>query len=62
MSRQTWTPMRALGSREEFADAVSRLADSYRRPLPADDPLAPLASDVALALTEAGCTYSNLLL
>lgn len=54
--------MRALGSREEFADAVSRLADSYRRPLPADDPLAPLASDVALALTEAGCTYSNLLL
>jgi hypothetical protein len=33
---------------------MGRLADAYGRPLRADDPLRPLASDVARALTEAG--------
>jgi hypothetical protein len=31
-------PLRALAEREELADAVSRLADGYGRPLPADAP------------------------
>jgi hypothetical protein len=47
-------PLRAVAEREELAQAVSRLVDCYRRPLPADDPLYPLARDVARALTEAG--------
>lgn len=47
-------PLRAVAEREELADAVSRLADAYGRPLPADDPLAALAGDIARALTEAG--------
>ena len=50
------SPLRVLAERAELADAVSRLCDSYGRPLPADDPLAPLAHDVARALTEAGFT------
>jgi hypothetical protein len=45
-----------LAEREELADAVSGLADSYARPPPGDDPLAPLAREVARALTEAGFT------
>ena len=48
------SPLRAVAEREELADAVSRLTDAYSRPLPADDPLAPLAGDIARALTEAG--------
>jgi hypothetical protein len=51
------SPLRALAERAELADAVSRLCDSYGRPLPDDDPLAPLAHDVARALTEAGLHY-----
>src|SRR6266542_851832 len=47
-------PLRALAESAEFADAVARLADAYGRPLSADDPLAPLARDIARALTEAG--------
>ena len=47
-------PLRALAETAEFAEAVTRLADAYGRPLPADDPLAPLARDIARALTEAG--------
>jgi hypothetical protein len=49
-------PLRALAEREELADARARLADGLRNPLPADDPYAPLASEVAEALTEAGLT------
>ena len=36
-----------------------RLADAYGRPLAADDPLAPLARDIARALTEAGFTLHH---
>jgi hypothetical protein len=49
-------PLRALAEREELADARARLADGLGHPLPADDPFAPLATDVAAALTEAGLT------
>jgi hypothetical protein len=52
-------PLRALAEREELADARARLADGLGNPLPADDPYAPLASDVAEALTEAGLTLHN---
>jgi hypothetical protein len=47
-------PLRALAEREELADATGRLTDAYGRPLQDDDPLRPLASDLARALTEAG--------
>lgn len=49
-------PLRALAESAELADAVAGLADAYGRPLPADDPLAPLAREIARALTEAGFT------
>ena len=49
-------PLRALAENEELADAVGRLADGFSRPLPADDPLAPLARALARSLTEAGFT------
>jgi hypothetical protein len=52
-------PLRALAECEELADAVGRLADAYGRPLPDGDPLKPLASDVARALTEAGFTLHH---
>jgi hypothetical protein len=38
---------------------VSWLADGYGRQLPASDPLAPLAGEVARALTEAGFTLHH---
>jgi len=44
-------PLRALAETAELADAVARLADAYGRPLSTDDPLAPLARDIARALT-----------
>ncbi len=47
-------PPRALAEQEELADAASCLADGYGQPLGEDDPLRPLACDVAWALTEAG--------
>jgi hypothetical protein len=47
-------PLRALAEREELADARARLADGFGHPLPAEDANAPLARDVAAALTEAG--------
>ena len=47
-------PLRALAEREEFAEATERLADAYGRSLRDDDPLRPLAHDIARALTEAG--------
>jgi hypothetical protein len=52
-------PLRALAEHEELADARARLADALGQPLPADDPNAPLACDVAAALTEAGLTMHN---
>jgi hypothetical protein len=52
-------PLRAVAEREELADARARLADGLGNLLPADDPYAPLASDVAEALTEAGLTLHN---
>jgi hypothetical protein len=52
-------PLRALAEREELADARARLADGLGSPVRADDPYAPLASDVAEALTEAGLTLHN---
>lgn len=38
---------------------VARLTDAYGRPLPANDPLAPLARDIARALTGAGFTLHH---
>src|SRR5215472_658123 len=52
-------PLRALAEREELADAAGLLADAYGRPLHANDPLRPLAADVARALTEAGFTMHH---
>jgi hypothetical protein len=52
-------PLRALAEREELASAVGRLADAYGRPLRDGDPLKPLATDVARALTEAGFTLHH---
>src|SRR5437588_13111006 len=52
-------PLRALAEREELADTARRLADAYGRPLRDDDPLRPLASDIARALTEAGFTLHH---
>ncbi len=52
-------PLRALAEREELADATGRLADAYGRSLRDDDPLRPLATDVARALTEAGFTLHH---
>lgn len=52
-------PLRALAEREELADAASRLADAYGRPLRDDDPLRHLATDLARALTEAGFTLHH---
>jgi hypothetical protein len=52
-------PLRALAEREELATAVGRLADAYGRPLRDEDPLKPLATDIARALTEAGFTLHH---
>jgi hypothetical protein len=52
-------PLRALAEAAELAEAMATLADPYGRPLPADDPLAPLACDIARALTEAGFTLHH---
>jgi hypothetical protein len=52
-------PLRAVAERAELADAVAGLTDSYGRPLAADDPLTPLAQEVARALTEAGFTLHH---
>jgi hypothetical protein len=49
-------PLREAAERAELADAKSCLASSYGFPLRDDDPLAPLARDLAEALTLAGFT------
>jgi hypothetical protein len=51
--------LRPLAKREELAGAAGRLADAYGRPLRDDDPLRPVASDIARALTEAGFTLHH---
>jgi len=48
--------LRALAEREELQDARTRVTDGLGHRLRADDPHAPLARDVAAALTEAGLT------
>ncbi len=53
------SPLRALTEAEELADAAARLADSYGRPLPANDALYSLARDIAQALTEVGFTLHH---
>lgn len=52
-------PLRALAEREEFAEATERLAHAYGRSLRDDDPLRPLAHNIARALTEAGFTLHH---
>jgi hypothetical protein len=52
-------PLRVLAEHEELADAAGRLADAYGRALRGDDPLRPLVTDVARALTEAGFTMHH---
>jgi hypothetical protein len=52
-------PVQALADRAELAEAVSRLAGDYGRPLRPDDPLAPLARDLARAPTLAGFTLHH---
>jgi hypothetical protein len=52
-------PLQALAEHEELADADGRLADAHGWPLRDDDPLKPLAADVARALTEAGFTMHH---
>ena len=49
-------PLRALAEDAELGEAASRLTGAYGRPLPASDPLAPLARDIARPLIEAGFT------
>ena len=52
-------PLRALAEREELTDTAGCLADAYGRPLRGDDPLRPLARDIARPLTEAGFTLHH---
>jgi hypothetical protein len=52
-------PLRMVAEAAEFAEATGRLGDAYGRPLSASDPLAPLARDIARALTEAGFTLHH---
>jgi hypothetical protein len=52
-------PLRAVAEGAELAEPVSRLAGAYGRPLAYGDPLAPLARDIARALTEAGFTLHH---
>jgi hypothetical protein len=52
-------PLRAAAGWEELAQARSRMADGLGNPLRPGDPRAPLARDVAQALTEAGLTLHN---
>jgi hypothetical protein len=52
-------PLRALADRAELADAACAVTDGYGQRLPAHDPLAPLAWDVARSLVEAGFTLHH---
>ena len=52
-------PLRAAAEQEELAEAQARLADGSGHRLSPSDPQAPLAQDVARALTEAGFTLHD---
>jgi hypothetical protein len=52
-------PLRAVAEREELAEAQARLADGSGYRMSGSDPQAPLARDVARALTEAGFTLHD---
>jgi hypothetical protein len=59
MEEPDLAPLRAAAEGAEFADAAAGVTDAYGRPLAAGDPLAPLAADIARALTEAGFTLHH---
>ena len=52
-------PLREAAEAAEFAEAMSGLTASSCGPLPARDPLRPLACAIARALTEAGFTLHH---
>ena len=52
-------PLQEAAEAAELAEATSGLTDSFGGPLPAEDPLRPLAYAVARALTEAGFTLHH---
>ena len=52
-------PLQEAAEAAELAEAMSGLTDSSGGPLPAGDPLRPLACAVARALTEAGITLHH---
>jgi hypothetical protein len=52
-------PLRALTEREELQDARARVTDGLGHRLRPDDSHAPLARDVAAALTEVGLTLHD---
>ena len=52
-------PLREAAEATELAEAMSGLTDGSGGPLPAEDPLRPLACAVARALTEAGFTLHH---
>ena len=52
-------PLRETAEAAELAEATAGLTDGSGGPLPAEDPLRPLACAVARALTEAGFTLHH---
>jgi hypothetical protein len=52
-------PLQETAEAAELAEAMSRLTASSGGPLPARDPLCPLAHAIARALTEAGFTLHH---
>jgi hypothetical protein len=52
-------PLREAAEHEELSEARAGLADELGNPLSSGDPRAPLARDVAQALTEAGFTLHD---
>jgi hypothetical protein len=58
-TRPDLAPLHAAASQAEFAEAVRGLVSADGYPLADDDPLAPLARDVARSLVEAGFTLHH---
>ena len=52
-------PLRETAEAAELAEATAGLTDGSGGPLPAEDPLRPLAYEIARALTEAGFTLHH---
>jgi hypothetical protein len=52
-------PLQGAAEAAELAEATAGLTDGSGGPLPAEDPLRPLACEVAQALTEAGFTLHH---